>query len=149
MGKNPSSYIDNRNHEYCVKYLTLSNCGYSNEGAKCRVYVRPDVLDQFPNALEVLSFDVSQTISSLPTSVHNLVKRTIVWVNSSYRNGPVHEPNELMHSTAHHDEEWLKSMFDNPDKCHGIEIYNYSEYAKNRLHWNGNLFYFYAAKFSP
>jgi hypothetical protein len=87
--------------------------------------------------LRDLNLDIVDCLDVLPTSVHGLVKRTQIWVSTSYYYGPRKKPKNVNHSTAHHHEGWLLWVKDNPKKAQGIEIYNCFEYQKMRLHWNG------------
>ncbi len=57
--------------------------------------------------LDALQKDVDQCFKVLPTSVHNLLRRTQIWVNYSYCYGPRHDPKRVTHTTAHHGEGWL------------------------------------------
>lgn len=106
---------------------------------KCGVvlHVSGDVFHHCPEVFSALEHDISDCLSILPRSIHKLIRRTRVWLNMSYAYGSIHHPKVLNHSTTHHCEKWLACVNDNPQKCHGIEIYNCFEYLSNRLHWNG------------
>ena len=121
-------YIDNRNHKYVTRILPDSGI---------TVKLDEQVENRFPTFLKDLNSDLINALQALPPSVHALVKRTCIWVNCSYRYGLLDKPRELYHSTVHHDKEWLISSHDDPQKVHGVEIYNCSEYQRSRLHWNG------------
>jgi hypothetical protein len=98
----------------------------------------PEVISSCPMVLRSLQTDLQQLFKILPTSVHDLVKRTSIWVNASYFYGPRDDPRVLRHSTAHHTEGWLiHCANDIPDKARGIEIYNCHAFERMRLHWNG------------
>ena len=98
---------------------------------------RPEVLGRCPAVLRDLNGDIMQCLRVLPRSVHGLLRRTKVWVNASYRYGPIDKPRRVSHSTAHHYGGWLVWARDKPEKARGIEIYNCYGYQKMRLHWNG------------
>lgn len=119
--------IDNSLNVYIPFRL---KCGIT---AQCRL----EVFDTFPEILDVIEEDVFNCIRALPPSVHDLVRRTNVWINVSYVYGPLDRPKELKHTTTHHYERWLICVNDIPDKALGIEIYNCNEYLRNRDHWNG------------
>lgn len=76
---------------------------------KCGVTVqcRPDVLARCPSVLKILNRDVERCLEVLPPSVHNLVRRTNIWVNTTYYYGHRDKPRNVNHSTAHHHEGWL------------------------------------------
>jgi hypothetical protein len=76
---------------------------------KCGVTVncRPDVLTRCPSVLRDLNNDVEGCLDVLPESVHSLVRRTNLWVNTTYYYGPREKPRNVNHSTAHHHEGWL------------------------------------------
>jgi len=119
--------IDNSNLTYIPMYLS---CGVT-------VNCRPDVLVRCPQILRDIDLDVKQCLSILPRSTHNLVRRTNIWVNTTYYYGPCMKPQNVNHSTAHHHQAWLLSVYDRADKAPGIEIYNCFDYRKMRWHWNG------------
>ena len=125
---NDLEYIDNRKHYYRERKLP---------GIGVTVKIGRDVENRFPTFLSDLALDLMNAIQVLPPSVHSLIKRTNIWVNSNYKYGPVEDPQELIHSAVHHDVEWLVLARDNPEKVYGVEIYNCSEYQRSRLHWNG------------
>lgn len=106
---------------------------------KCGVTVqcRPDVLARCPSVLRDLNRDVKGCLDVLPTSVHSLVCRTQIWINTTYYYGHREKPRNVNHSTAHHHEGWLFWARDKPEKATGIEIYNCFDYQAMRLHWNG------------
>jgi len=120
-------WIDNRNNIYQKVVL---ECGST-------VMFRPEVLELCPMFLRDLSDDVNGALAALPCSVHNLVRRTVLWINASYSYGPTSHPSKVIHSTVHHDAAWLHENFDDPRKVHGIEVYSCVEYQRSRLHWNG------------
>jgi hypothetical protein len=76
---------------------------------KCGVTVncRPDVLTRCPSVLQDLNNDVEGCLDVLPESVHSLVRRTKIWINTTYYYGPTEKPHNVNHSTAHHHEGWL------------------------------------------
>ena len=76
---------------------------------KCgvNVYCRPDVLARCPRILRDLHHDIRACLEILPPSVHALVRRTKIWVNTTYYWGPREKPRNVNHSTAHHHEGWL------------------------------------------
>ena len=119
--------VDNSNLTYRPMHLS---CGVT-------VYCRPDVLTRCPHILRDLDLDVTECLTLLPKSTHNLVRRTNIWVNTTYYYGPSINPNNVNHSTAHHHEAWLISVLDRAEKAPGIEIYNCFDYRKMRWHWNG------------
>mmetsp|Transcript_31877 Transcript_31877/g.52573 ORF Transcript_31877/g.52573 Transcript_31877/m.52573 type:complete len:365 (-) Transcript_31877:804-1898(-) len=123
----PRTMIDNSNLTYLPMHLV---CGVT-------VYCRPDVLTRCPQILRDLDLDVRQCLTILPRSTHKLIKRTNIWVNTTYYYGPCSKPKNVNHSTAHHHEAWLMSVLDRSDKAPGIEIYNCFDYRKMRWHWNG------------
>lgn len=106
---------------------------------KCGVTVqcRPDVLARCPSVLRDLNRDVEGCLQVLPPSVHPLVRRTQIWLNTTYYYGSRENPRNVNHSTAHHHEGWLFWARDKPEKAAGIEIYNCFDYQVMRLHWNG------------
>lgn len=121
-----SQRIDNRRITYVsirVKAMTL----------KCT----PGVLHNCPTILATLERDLNQCLSLLPRSTHDLLKRTTIWINESYRYGHIHRPKKLQHVATHHHQDWLLMALDIPDKVLGIEIYNCYEYLDSRNHWNG------------
>ena len=89
--------IDNSLNVYIPFRL---KCGIT---AQCRL----EVFDTFPEILDVIEEDVFNCIRALPPSVHDLVRRTNVWINVSYVYGPLDRPKELKHTTTHHYERWL------------------------------------------
>mmetsp|Transcript_56659 Transcript_56659/g.68165 ORF Transcript_56659/g.68165 Transcript_56659/m.68165 type:complete len:93 (-) Transcript_56659:1291-1569(-) len=90
--------INNRNHVYVPIKL---NCGIL-------VYCRPSVLSSCPSILTDLQTDLCGALSKLPKSVYGLVRKTKIWVNSSYEYGPINQPITVHHSTTHHEEGWLR-----------------------------------------
>lgn len=120
--------IDNSTLTYLPMHLS---CGVT-------AYCRPDVLTRCPQILRDLDLDVKQCLSILPRSTHRLVRRTNIWVNTTYYYGPSTKPNNVNHSTAHHHQAWLNSVYDRAEKAPGIEIYNCFDYRKMRWHWNGS-----------
>lgn len=76
---------------------------------KCGVTVqcRPDVLARCPSVLRDLHKDVQGCLDVLPSSVHALIRRTQIWVNTTYYYGHRLKPRNVNHSTAHHHEGWL------------------------------------------
>eukprot|EP00934_Nitzschia_sp_Nitz4_P001562 Nitzschia sp. Nitz4//scaffold341_size29662//7475//8725//NITZ4_008037-RA/size29662-processed-gene-0.26-mRNA-1//-1//CDS//3329548543//1562//frame0 len=121
-------YIDNTTLVYIPIQISTGNT----------VYCAPDVLSQCPMIVRSIQADLTQVLQLLPWSVHALIKRTQIWINSSYSYGPRDDPHVLRHSTTHHHEGWLiECARDRPEKAHGIEIYSSSDYERMRLHWNG------------
>lgn len=123
----PPSMIDNTELVYIPMLL---QCGVM---AHCR----PDVLVRCPLVLRDLNCDIFGALEVLPPSVHALVKRTNIWINTTYYYGTRESPRNVNHSTTHHHEGWLIWVRDKREKTLGIEIYNCFEYQKMRLHWNG------------
>jgi len=119
--------IDNTSNVYVPVRL---QCGVTTN-------CRPQVLAHCPNVLQDLNEDLSGCLHVLPVSLHDLVKRTVIWINLSYAYGPIDSPNEVKYCTAHHAEAWLISQNDIPKKAKGIEIYDCFEYRKMRNYWNG------------
>jgi len=119
--------IDNTNLRYLHFHL---QCGVT-------AFCRPDVLVRCPLVLQDLNSDIQACLAILPMSTHALVKRTNLWLNTTYYYGPKASPRNVNHSTAHHHEGWLLWALDRPDKAEGIEIYNVFDYRAMRLHWNG------------
>eukprot|EP00980_Cylindrotheca_fusiformis_P011281 scaffold2597_cov116-Cylindrotheca_fusiformis.AAC.9 len=120
--------IDNTSLEYLEVMLP---CGV-------RVMCSPEVLSTCPMILRSLQTDCRQLFRILPRSVHDLLRRTKIWVNASYAYGSRDDPRVLRHSTAHHSEGWLVHCAkDIPDKAKGIEVYNCHDFERMRLHWNG------------
>jgi hypothetical protein len=101
------------------------------------VCCRPDVLTRCPQILRDLDLDVKHCLQVLPKSTHGLVRRTKIWVNTTYYYGPTSKPKNVNHSTAHHHQGWLLWARDRVDKATGIEIYNCFDYRRMRWHWNG------------
>lgn len=93
----PAPTIDNTTLVYIPVRLP---CGI-------QVQCAPEVLSGCPMVLRSLQTDLTQIFQVLPWSVHNLVKRTTIWVNASYCYGSRDDPRVLRHSTAHHEEGWL------------------------------------------
>lgn len=92
-----SPMIDNTN----VTYLPLIlQCGVT---ACCR----PDVLVRCPLILQDLNRDILACLAILPVSTHALIKRTRLWLNTTYYYGPKACPKNVNHSTTHHHEGWL------------------------------------------
>lgn len=89
--------IDNSRNVYIPFHL---KCGLT---AQCRL----EVFDICPEILDVIEEDVLNCIKALPSSVHDLVRRTNIWINVSYVYGQLDRPKELKHTSAHHYEEWL------------------------------------------
>lgn len=120
--------IDNTSLDYLEIMLP---CGV-------RIMCSPEVLSSCPLILRSLQTDCRQLFRILPSSVHDLVRRTKIWVNASYSYGSRDDPRVLRHSTAHHCEGWLiHCARDIPDKARGIEIYDCHDFERMRLHWNG------------
>lgn len=92
-----SSLIDNSILVYIPMKLP---CGVT-------VHCRPDVLARCPSVLRDLNNDVEGCLDVLPTSAHALVRRTNIWINTTYYYGPREKPRNVNHSTAHHHEGWL------------------------------------------
>lgn len=92
-----SSMIDNSVLVYIPMKL---RCGVT-------VQCRPDVLARCPSVLRDLNKDVQGCLDVLPRSVHGLVRRTQIWVNTTYYYGHREKPRNVNHSTAHHHEGWL------------------------------------------
>lgn len=120
--------IDNNTLEYVEVRLP---CGVM---AMCS----PQVLANCPLVLRSLQIDAQRLFTILPRSVHDLLRRTNIWVNASYSYGSFDDPHILRHSTAHHSEGWLVHCArDIPKKACSIEIYDCQNYERMRLHWNG------------
>lgn len=119
--------IDNSENVYIPFHL---KCGLT---AQCSL----EVFDVVPQILDVIEKDVFNCIKALPASVHELVRRTNIWINVTYSYGQSDHPTVLKHTAAHHYEKWLICTKDIPEKVLGIEIYNCFEYLQNRNHWNG------------
>ena len=130
MSCDPTSekMIDNSNLTYIPMHLS---CGVT-------IQCRPDVLIRCPRVLHDLNLDLKQCLSILPMSTHNLIRRTNIWVNTTYYYGPRSNPVHVDYSTAHHHEAWLLSKLDRPEKAPGIEVYNCFDYRSSRWHWNGS-----------
>ena len=88
---------------------------------RCGVMImcRPEVLGRCPEVLRDLNGNLMQCLRVLPRSVHGLPRRTKVWVNASYRYGPIDKPRRVSHSTAHHYGGWLVWARDKPEKARG------------------------------
>ena len=89
--------IDNSNLRYISIHL---QCGLT-------AYCRPDVLVRCPSVLQDLNRDIQACLAILPLSTHALVKRTNLWLNTTYYYGPKANPKNVNHSTTHHHEGWL------------------------------------------
>jgi len=98
---------------------------------------RPSVLTKTPQILSQLCEDATNALRLLPNSVHPLVKRSTIWVNSSYAYGSTVDPIEPTGVSTHHGEAWLFLNKDRREKRGGIEVYNCEVYGRMRLHWNG------------
>jgi hypothetical protein len=123
-----------------VKHIDNTRLAYIPINLECgnQVYCAPDVLSSCPMILRSIQADLTHILKILPWSVHNLVKRTKIWINASYSYGPRDDPRVLRHSTAHHEEGWLVNCArDRPEKARGIEIYSCFDFERMRLHWNG------------
>ena len=120
--------IDNSKLTYIPMHLS---CGVT-------VQCRPDVLIRCPQVLRDINHDLTQCLNILPKSTHSLVRRTNIWVNTTYYYGPRSNPVHVNYSTAHHHEGWLLSKLDRPEKAPGIEVYNCFDYRTMRWHWNGS-----------
>ena len=140
--------IDNTRLMYIPIPLLLGN------GTTVIVQCRPDVLIRCPQILWELHQDISACLQILPPSVHKLISRIPIWVNTSYSygysycdggSGSVNSGNTAVskttvvhHSTTHHDAAWLLQVAnDRPFKAPSIEIYNCFDYRKQKWHWNG------------
>jgi len=119
--------IDNRNLLYLPVPL---RCGVT---AMCR----DDVLSTCPMVLDCLNSDIEYVLSILPKSVHALVRRTNVFLNTSFEFGLRDNPTKVNYSTAHHEAGWLIWCLDRVEKTRSIEIYDCFEYFRARTHWNG------------
>jgi len=120
--------IDNRHLVYFPIYLRKS---------RVTLQCRPDVLTDCPQVLRFIESDLCQCLELLPRSVHPLVRRTRIWIHTSYCYGRIDRPNHVGHSTVHHTKTWLRAKADNAKKVGGVEIYSASQYCEMRLHWNG------------
>ena len=94
-------------------------------------------MDECPTILRDLNHDLMECLSVLPPSVHNLVRRTQIWLNVTYSYGPKDNPKNVKHTTTHHFAAWLICARDNPAKERSIEIYDAAEYQTIRAHYNG------------
>jgi hypothetical protein len=92
-----TSLIDNSVLVYIPMHL---RCGVT-------VLCRPDVLARCPSVLRTINRDVQGCLDILPRSVHALIRRTKIWVNTTFYYGPHDKPRNVNHSTAHHHEGWL------------------------------------------
>ena len=81
----PETMIDNSNLTYIPMHLS---CGVT-------VNCRPDVLTRCPQILQDLDVDLRQCLNILPKSIHNLVRKTNIWVNTTYYYGPHSNPHQL------------------------------------------------------
>jgi hypothetical protein len=123
-----------------IKHIDNTRLTYIPINLECgnQVYCAPDVLSNYPMILRSVQADLAHILKILPWSVHNLVKRTKIWINASYSYGPRDDPRVLRHSTAHHEEGWLVDCArDRPEKARSIEIYSCFDFERMRLHWNG------------
>jgi hypothetical protein len=121
--------IDNRKLTYIPIRLACGVC----------INCRPEVLSSCPMILQSLQADITKALRVLPASVHNLVKRTNLWVNAFYSYGSQSDPQVLRHLTTHHEHGWLvECARDIPEKAGGIEIYSCFDFEAMRLHWNGS-----------
>jgi hypothetical protein len=93
----PPLLIDNSSNVYVSFKL---NCGVT-------VCCAPGVQGRCSLALDDLESDLRDCLSLLPKNVHGLVRRTRVWVNESYQYGPISNPLQVHHTTAHHHPGWL------------------------------------------
>lgn len=57
--------------------------------------------------LDILENDLKACFRVLPGSVHEMIRRTNIWLNVDYVYGDVHTPTVVKHSTAHHFDTWL------------------------------------------
>mmetsp|Transcript_24745 Transcript_24745/g.36958 ORF Transcript_24745/g.36958 Transcript_24745/m.36958 type:complete len:381 (-) Transcript_24745:1256-2398(-) len=119
--------IDNSQNVYIPFHL---KCGVTT---RCSL----EVFDECPEILDIIEDDIHNCLRTLPSSVHELVRRTNIWINVTYSYGRLDNPKELKHTNTHHYEKWLVCVRDIPEKVLGIEIYNCFEYIQNRNHWNG------------
>jgi hypothetical protein len=92
-----SQPIDNTTLPYIAVLLP---CGIETRCA-------PDVLSGYPMVLRSLETDMQNIFKLLPWSVHELLRRTKIWVNTTYSHGPRDDPKVLRHQTVHHHEDWL------------------------------------------
>jgi hypothetical protein len=92
-----SVMIDNSHITYLPLILP---CGVT---ACCR----PDVLVRCPLIFQDLNRDILACLAILPVSTHALIKRTRLWLNTTYYYGPKACPKNVNHSTTHHHEGWL------------------------------------------
>ncbi|GKZ01410.1 hypothetical protein MPSEU_001091800 [Mayamaea pseudoterrestris] len=125
-------------HEY-TEIIDNSTNPYFSVQLECgvTVYCAPNVFSQCPSVLGDLESDLMDCLNLLPRNLHRLIRRTRVWVNSSYQYGPRNSPMVVNHTTAHHHPGWLAWAHDRLDKTYEIEIYNCYDYRRMRLHWNG------------
>ena len=96
-GNRDHTMIDNSNLRYISIHL---QCGVT-------AYCRPDVLVRCPLVLQDLNRDIQECLAILPLSTHALVKRTNLWLNTTYYYGSTSSPKNVNHSTTHHHEGWL------------------------------------------
>ncbi len=89
--------IDNSQHVYIPFHL---KCGVT---ARCRL----EVFDACPEILDAIEDDIHNCLRALPPSVHDLVRRTNIWINVTYFYGNFDDSKELKHTNTHHYEKWL------------------------------------------
>ena len=89
--------IDNTNKTYIPFRF---KCGL-------KAYCTLDVYEQCPTILQILENDVNHCLRILPFSVHDLIRRTKLWINVTYVYGDIDHPKVLKHMNTHHYERWL------------------------------------------
>jgi len=89
--------IDNSKNIYIPFHL---KCGII---AHCNM----EIFHTHPDILTTMEDDVRNCIKVLPRSVHDLIRRTAIWMNVSYVYGSLENPKVLKHTTTHHSEQWL------------------------------------------
>jgi len=109
----------------------------SNAAAAITLMVRPEVLVKCPGVLADVREDFRDCLRLVPSSARKLLLRTKIWINLTYRYGPVEDPRAPSHTTTHHHASWLLWAHDDPRKTLSIEVYDAEDYRRMRLHWNG------------
>ncbi len=93
-----TTIIDNSRNVYIPFHL---KCGLT---AQCSL----DVFEQCPTILDIIEEDAYNCLRVLPSSVHDLVRRTKIWINVSYVYGHCSQPKVLKHMNTHHYVQWLE-----------------------------------------
>ena len=119
--------IDNTKIVYHKITLPLSISSNSPFAINVTVYCTRDVLYTCPMILKTIQIDINQCLQVLPYSVHNLIRNTNIYINTTYQysssTSPTthpHHPHDqpkqqqqqqtpytLGHLTTHHDSGWL------------------------------------------